>query len=156
MKRICRGLIVLFLALAAFPMAAGTDHSEASLKHATQVIRDAFARGDVDKIVALHHPGIIKYFGGSNVITGRDELRKSLVEMFAAQQMTFVGNKVESTVFEGDLAIESSIFTIRFTPKNGGPPSIARGRALVTYVRSKESPTGWLTLREMTQAAPAE
>jgi hypothetical protein len=43
---------------------------------------------------------------------------------------------------------------IKAIPKAGGPPVISRGRAMVVYVRSADSPTGWASLREMAQAAP--
>lgn len=44
-----------------------------------------------------------------------------------------------------------SLFAI---PKNGGTPTIARGRSMVVYIRDKTSPTGWLSLREMAQETP--
>jgi ketosteroid isomerase-like protein len=70
--------------------------------------------------------------------------------------MEFIGNKVESRIFAGDVAIETSFFTIRSTPKSGGESVVSRGRAMVVYVRYKESPTGWASIREMAQAAPEE
>ena len=132
-----------------------TAAEHASLNKATQVLRDAFARGDIPTIVSLHHPNIVKYFGGNNVVVGRADLEKGLKEMFQNGIMEFIGNQVESTLFLGETAIETSIFTIRFTPNNGGQPNVSRGRAMVIYVRSKESPTGWLSIREMAQEAPA-
>ena len=68
--------------------------------------------------------------------------------------MEFVGNKIESTVFNGSTAIETSIFTFKVTPKNGGTPTISSGRSMVVYVKYKDSPTGWASIREMAQAAP--
>jgi len=35
-------------------------------------------------------------------------------------------------------------------------PTISRGRAMVVYVRYKDSPTGWASIREMAQTAPDE
>jgi ketosteroid isomerase-like protein len=122
----------------------------------TQAIRDAFGRGDVPAIVALHHPDVVKYFGGTNIVDGRASLEKGLTAMFRNTRMEFVENKVESTVFLGDTAVEVSIFAIKAIPKSGGPPVISRGRAMVVYVRSKDSPTGWASIREMAQAAPPE
>ncbi|MBS1502603.1 MAG: DUF4440 domain-containing protein [Bacteroidetes bacterium] len=125
-----------------------------SLERTTKAIRDAFARGDVDAIVALHHPDVIKYFGGKNVVKGRDELRKGLVATFRNVKMEFVGNTVESTVFNGSTAIETSIFTFKVIPKNGGKVTFSKGRSMVVYVKYKPSPTGWASIREMAQAAP--
>jgi ketosteroid isomerase-like protein len=126
----------------------------ASLAKATDAIRDAFARGDVETIVALHAPDIAKYFGGTNVVVGREAFRKGLVDMFKNSRMEFIGNQIENTVFSGNMAIQTSIFTIRNIPKNGGKPTTGKGRAMVVFVRDKHSPTGWLSLREMAQEAP--
>jgi len=124
------------------------------LERTTKAIRDAFARGDVNMIIALHHPNVIKYFGGKNVVTGIAELRKGLIQTFRNVKMEFVGNKIESTVFNGTTAIETSIFTFKVTPKTGGKPTVSSGRSMVVYVKYKGSPTGWASIREMAQAAP--
>jgi hypothetical protein len=42
---------------------------------------------------------------------------------------------------------------MRVTPKDRGKPTINKGRTMVIFVRDKMSPTGWLSLREMTQEA---
>ena len=133
-----------------------TAEDRASLLKTTAALRDAFARGDVDAIVALHDPAIVKYFGGSNVVLGIDDLKKGLRETFENAKMEFIGNEVESTLFRGDTAVETSIFTIRMTFKDGRRPTVSRGRAMVVYVRSAASPTGWASIREMAQAAPEE
>jgi ketosteroid isomerase-like protein len=117
-------------------------------------LTDAFAKGDAALVASLHHPQVIKYFGGTNVVTGREALEKGLEEWFKNTKVEFVENTVESTVFNGEVAIQTSIFAIKSTPKNGGEPTIGRGRSMVIYIQDKSSPTGWLTLREMTQAAP--
>ena len=133
-----------------------TAEDRASLLKTTAALRDAFARGDVDAIVALHDPAIVKYFGGSNVVLGIKDLKKGLRETFENAKMEFIGNQVESTQFLGDTAVETSIFTMRMTFKDGRPPTVSRGRAMVVYVRSASSPTGWASIREMAQAAPEE
>jgi ketosteroid isomerase-like protein len=131
-----------------------TQEDRTSLIKTTAAIRDAFARGDVPAIVALHHPDVIKYFGGSNVVIGREALAKGLTQTFQHVRMEFVGNDVESTVFNGQTAIETSIFSIKVIPKSGAAPTISRGRAMVVYIKYKDSPYGWVSLREMAQAAP--
>jgi ketosteroid isomerase-like protein len=125
-----------------------------SLEKTTAAIRAAFGRGDVPAIVALHHPDVVKYFGGKNVVIGRAALTKGLIQTFKSVKMEFVGNQIESTVFNGNTAIETSIFTFKVTPKNGGKPTLQKGRSMVVYVRYKDSPTGWASIREMAQAAP--
>jgi hypothetical protein len=72
--------------------------------------------------------------------------------MFSYAKTEFIENKIESTVFNGDAVIETCIFAMRAIPKNGDSTRIYRGRSMVVYVRFKDSPTGWVSLREMTQA----
>ena len=132
----------------------GAAADRQSLERTTQAIRDAFGRGDVPAIVALHRPDVVKYFGGANVVTGREELRRGLLKTFRNTKMEFVGHRLESLVFLGDAAVETSIATIKATPKAGGRPAVSRLRAMVVYVKAKDSPTGWQSIREMAQAAP--
>lgn len=133
---------------------SGSEEDRASLKKATLAIRNAFAKGDAALVASLHHPDIVKYFGGDNVVVGRAALEKGLSQWFQSSTVEFLENTIESTVFTGSTAIETSIFSIKATPKAGGQPAINRGRSMVVYMRDKSSPTGWLSLREMTQVAP--
>jgi ketosteroid isomerase-like protein len=127
-----------------------------SLTLATQAIRDAFAKGDAALVASLHSPDIIKYFGGNNVVVGRAALEKGLKEWFEVSTVKFLENEVENTVFSNGMAVQTVIFAIESTPKNGDKPLISRGRSMVIYIRDKSSPTGWLSLREMTQEAPGK
>jgi ketosteroid isomerase-like protein len=146
--------VCLLLSRCTCPGPNGSLQDQESLKKTTKAIRDAFARGDVEGVLALHHPDVIKYFGGNNVTKGREAMRKGLVEMFENQKIEFSENTVESTFFNGGTAVETSIFEFKSTPKNGGPPSFARGRSMVTYIKYNDSPTGWASIREMAQGAP--
>jgi uncharacterized protein (TIGR02246 family) len=132
----------------------GSAADRESLDKATLAIREAFAKGDAELVAKLHHPDVVKYFGGNNVLTGRAALQKQMAVWFKTSKIEFVENTVESTVFTGGTAIQTVIFAIKSTPKNGGKATVARGRSMVVYVRDKSSPTGWLSLREMAQAAP--
>jgi ketosteroid isomerase-like protein len=151
MKALTCILSSFLIATASFGQSA---EDRASLLITTAAIRDAFARGDVKAIVALHDPAIVKYFGGTNVVVGSSNLETGLREMFKNSTMEFMENQVESTLFHGDTAVETSIFAIKVSFKDGRPPVVSRGRAMVVYVRSKTSPTGWASIREMAQAAP--
>ncbi|MEO6845450.1 MAG: nuclear transport factor 2 family protein [Ginsengibacter sp.] len=125
-----------------------------SLDKATAAIRSAFEKGDAALVGQLHSPNVIKYFGGNNVIVGRDAVEKGAREWFQNAKVEFIENTVENTEFIGKIAIQTVIFSIKTTPKNGGEPSIGRGRSMVIYIQDKSSPTGWLTLREIVQEAP--
>jgi ketosteroid isomerase-like protein len=127
-----------------------------SLEKATAAIRTAFEKGDAVLVAQLHRPDVIKYFGGNNVVTGRAAIEKGAREWFQNSKVEFIENKIENTIFVGGTAIQTSIFTIKTTPKNGGKSSTGRGRSMVIYIHDKNSPTGWLTLREFVQEAPPE
>ena len=125
-----------------------------SLDKATAAIRNAFEKGDAALVGQLHSPDVIKYFGGNNVIVGRDAVEKGARDWFQNSKVEFIENTVENTEFIGKIAIQTVIFSIKTTPKNGGEPSIGRGRSMVIYIQDKSSPTGWLTVREIAQEAP--
>ena len=149
LKKVILAISTVAVCAASYPDRAADDRK--SLEETTAAIRAAFGREDVPAIVALHHPDVIKAFGPNSYINGREALEKGLRETFRATRLEFTENRVQSILFNGETAVETSIFTIKATPKNGGTPTISRGRAMVVYIRYKGSPTGWASIREMAQ-----
>lgn len=121
--------------------------------HHGKVIREAFGNEDIDKIKALHHPDVMKALGYKDLKTGRQEVIQSLKGTLNNFRLEFIENEVESILVQGDMAIEQTRFSIKGTPKDGGDPWVFSGRTVVTYVRYKDSPTGWATIREIIQPA---
>jgi ketosteroid isomerase-like protein len=155
MKIIFQLAAILFLSANAFSQEiTDTVALRQSLDKATAAIRKAFENGDAVLVGQLHSPNVIKYFGGNNVIVGRDAVEKQARDWFQSSKVEFIENTVENTVFVGNIAIQTVIFSIKTTPKNGGKSSIGRGRSMVIYIQDKTSPTGWLSLREIAQEAP--
>ena len=155
MKRIFQLAAILFLSANAFSQEiTDTVALRQSLYKATAAIRKAFENGDAVLVGQLHSPNVIKYFGGNNVIVGRDAVEKGARDWFQSSKVEFIENTVENTFFMGNIAIQTVIFSIKTTPKNGGKSSIGRGRSMVIYIQDKTSPTGWLSLREIAQEAP--
>ena len=147
-------LIVCFSTTAFSQDITDTTVLKQSLEKATAAIRSAFEKGDATLVAQLHSPDVIKYFGGNNVVVGRDAVEKGARGWFQNSKVEFTESTVENTEFVGNIAIQTSIFSIKTTPKDGGKPSIGRGRSMVIYIQDKGSPTGWLTLREFVQEAP--
>jgi ketosteroid isomerase-like protein len=139
------------LAPAPFAQNSGSSADRAALARTGDSIRAGFAASDVDTILKYHHPNVEKWLSPTSHTVGRDALRAELVETFKTAQIMFAENNVESTVFMGDTAVEVSTFTIRVTPREGGRSTMANGRAMVVYVRSAQSPTGWVSIRELIQ-----
>ena len=155
MKTIFQLLIITFFSTSAYSQEiTDTTSLQQSLEKATAAIRRAFEKGDAALVAQLHSPDVIKYFGGNNVIVGRDAVEKGARAWFQNSKVEFIENIVENTEFIGKIAIQTSIFSIKTTPKDGGKSSIGRGRSMVIYIQDKSSPTGWLTLREFVQEAP--
>jgi len=155
MKTVFQLLIIVFFSTNAWSQdITDTTVLKRSLEKATAAIRSAFENGDAALVAQLHSPNVIKYFGGNNVIIGRDAIERGAREWFQNSKVEFIENTVENTEFVGKIAIQTSIFSIKTTPKDGGKSSIGRGRSMVIYIQDKNSPTGWLTLREFVQEAP--
>ena len=155
MKIIFQLAAILFLSANAFSQEiTDTVALRQSLDKATAAIRKAFENGDAVLVGQLHSPNVIKYFGGNNVVVGRNAVEKQARDWFQSSKVEFIENTVENTVFVGNIAIQTVIFSIKTTPKNGGKSSIGRGRSMVIYIQDKTSPTGWLSFREIAQEAP--
>ena len=147
-------IALIFCGRSSAPQSDNLATDKLALEKTKAAFAAAFAHSDVKAIVALHHPDIVKYFGGSNVVTGRTQLALQLTAMFRTSRMELIQNQVESTAFNGNTIIETCIFAFRTTPVNGGKPSVGRGRSMTVFVRYKNSPYGWVSIREMAQAAP--
>jgi ketosteroid isomerase-like protein len=145
------GLLCSTAAFSATSKQEGKDR--AALEQTSKAIRDAFARGDVATVMAYHHPDVVKALSFHNYQNGRDAVEAGVRGGFEQYRMEFVAHHVEYLLIRGDTAVEESLFTIRSTPKAGGAPVIFKGRAMVVYVRYKESPSGWASIREMIQPA---
>jgi ketosteroid isomerase-like protein len=132
----------------------GTDQDRASLQKTGEAIRAAFARGDIETIMAYHHPDVIKATTYDRYRVGRDAVKADLLATFQTFNLSFEQYRNENTFFQGDTAVEQSLFIIKASPKDGSAPVFFKGRSLVVYVRYKESPTGWASIREVIQPAP--
>jgi ketosteroid isomerase-like protein len=143
-------LASLFLVV---PSRADSSTDRAAVEATGTAIRAAFAAGNVAEIMRYHHPDVRKALSFQNVKIGRDAVAAGLEDTLRQSRLEFVENNVESLLIEGDTAIEQTLFAIRVTPRKGGQPSVFRGRTMVVYVRYKDSPTGWVSIRELIQPA---
>jgi ketosteroid isomerase-like protein len=155
--------VLLIASLVAAVITAGCSPSQTSvgstgdreaLKKTSDSILAAFARGDVPAILSYHHPDVVKALSFNKYIEGREALRADLTDTLGKYKLEWQENRVESLLIRGDTAVEQTVFAIKGTPKNGGEPFLIKGRAQVVYVRYKDSPTGWASIREIIQPAP--
>jgi ketosteroid isomerase-like protein len=129
----------------------GTEKDRKALEQTSVNILKAFSNEDIPTILTYHHPKVRKALGYKNIINGRDEMEKDLKNTFSYAKLVWLENKLESLIFQGNTAIEMTFFTIEGKPKDGSKPFIFKGRAMIVYVRSQESPTGWASIREIVQ-----
>ena len=148
------GAVALLASLClATPSRADSASDRAAVEATGAAIRAAFTAGNVAEIMRYHHPDVRKALSFTNVEVGGKAVATGLQDSLRQFHLEFVENNVESLLIEGDTAIEQTVFAIKATPLAGGPPSIFRGRTMGVYVRSKDSPTGWASIREMIQPA---
>lgn len=157
MKKLCIRSLLLVMVCIPFCLNAqsyaGTEKDRRGIQQTGDAIRAAFARGDVDGVMAYHHPDVIKALSTAPYVVGSAAVRAGLVGTLEAYSLTFTTSQVDNTFFQGDTAIETSTFAITGTPKHGGKPFVFKGRSMVVYVRSETSPSGWASIREIIQPA---
>ncbi len=132
------------------------DADRESLRKTSEAILAAFARGDIPAIMSYHHPGVVKSLSYGNYLNGRDAVQADVAGTLQRFHLEWKKNQVRSIFIQGDTAVELTDFTIQGTPKNESEPFLFKGRAMIVYVRYKNSPTGWASIREMIQPAPVE
>lgn len=155
MKKFTNFVLVTFLFWACAPNknAANIDTDRKALAQTSINIRAAFAKGDVQAIVSYHHPDVVKALGYKNFLNGRNAVEADLKNTLQNFTLHFTENKLESLLIDGNTATEMTLFAIEGTPKDGSKPFTFKGRAMIVYVRYKESPTGWASIRELIQPA---
>lgn len=157
MKTLCARLLLLMIVGLPFCLEAqsylGAEKDRRSLQQTGDAIRAAFARGDVDGIMAYHHPDVIKATSTGPYLVGGAAVRAALAVTLAANTLSFTTSHVDNVFFQDDTAVEISTFEITGTPKHGGKPFVFKGRSMVVYVRSDKSPSGWASIRELIQPA---
>ncbi|MEM7700614.1 MAG: DUF4440 domain-containing protein [Pseudomonadota bacterium] len=150
--------MVWIAALTASAVAAcvpGQQSPELARINATNAaVREAFAKGDVETIALYHHKNVTKSLGPGQYYEGREALKQQLTDAFASVSLDF-GDKGEelreSLTVCGNTAVSIARFEIAWTPKDGSPGGVARGRTMIVQVRSNEAPHGWVTLTEVIQ-----
>jgi hypothetical protein len=62
---------------------AGSKHDQEFLRKTGEAIRAAFARGDIDAVMAHHHPDVIKALAADKYLVGREAVRADLAKTFS-------------------------------------------------------------------------
>jgi ketosteroid isomerase-like protein len=146
-------IAVLVMGSFAINSHARADADRESLEQTSAAIRAAFARGDIPAIMSYHHPDVAKSLNYGHFLEDRDAVQADITALLKRYTVEWKENSVRSLFIQGDTAVELTDFTIQGTPKSHGEPFTYRGRAMVVYVRFKDSPSGWASIREIIQPA---
>jgi ketosteroid isomerase-like protein len=149
----CIAIVLIVTGCSATTSRARTEADRESLEKTSEAIRAAFARGDIPAIISYHHPDVVKSLNYGHLLNDREAVQADITGVLQRFSLEWKENNVRSILIQGDTAVELTDFTIQGTPKSQGEPFIYRGRAMVVYVRYKNSPTGWASIREIIQPA---
>lgn len=127
------------------------EADRAAMEKTSAEIHAAFARGDLNAIASYHHPEVEKALSPTKYLKGREAVMADLRGVLEAYRLIFAEHELESLAFFGDTCVEQTRFAIRGEPKGSAAPFVFRGRSMVVYVRSSQSPTGWASIREIIQ-----
>ena len=103
-----------------------------------QHILDALSSGDADAYVACFAADAMLMPPGAEAVTGKDAIRAWVAGLFNQFDVTVQVFRQELH-FTSDWAFERHNYALTATPKNGGTPSVDRGKAVVI---SKRGPDG--------------
>lgn len=149
-------IVALFLSCMLFSCATAnpniTGRDRAAIIDTNNRIRAAFAGGNVDDILRYHHPNVEKVFSWRDYQIGSMAVKQGLVSILENYTLEFLGSAADMeslNIFE-DSAVMIARFSLKGIPKHDSvKPFVFSGRTMIVYVRSKDSPTGWLSFREM-------
>ncbi|HEY6530592.1 MAG TPA: hypothetical protein VIZ65_18035 [Cellvibrionaceae bacterium] len=125
---------------------------KAAIIQTNKNIRAAFTSGNIEEIVRYHHADVEKAFSWNDYQVGSNSVKLGLAGILENYQLEFLGSAedMESLQIFSDSAVMIARFALKGTPKKASvKPFLFSGRTMIVYVRSKDSPTGWLSFREM-------
>lgn len=120
-------------------------------------IREGFSAGNIDQILQYHHPDVEKIFAWNDHQTGHNGIRNALSGLFNNYTLSFSGeaNDMRSLHIQGDQATMMADFSLIGTPKTDAfEPFTFKGVTMIVYQKDPNSPTGWVSFREMVVPRP--
>jgi ketosteroid isomerase-like protein len=129
----------------------GTAEDRARMTEISREWVDAYARGDLDGIMALMHPDSIVMPHNQPTSTGLEEVRAYFGSRIGRPGVSFVDN-LEEIRINGNWAMVLGSFHVEVTSEEGaGPVVVHNGRYLVLYEKVDGD---WLMLRDMDNLDP--
>ena len=110
---------------------------EDEIKAAGLAWEEAYNRGDVDGVAAMHSEDAVVMPPGYAAVVGGDAVRAD-AEAFFSEFTTNHATEIHEIIVEGDIAIERADYTDILTPKAGGDPIADAGKHIVVYRRGDD------------------
>ncbi len=146
-------MLALLCSLISFATAAA---AAAPVPNGAQVVdeawRKAITTNDLDGIMAVYSENAVMWLPDAPEAKGREAIRKSYVDLLAANTVTaatFANTHYETS---GDHSVGWGDFTLTLAPKSGGNPVTLSGRFSV--IARKEAGT-WVYVVDHASAHPA-
>ena len=150
-------LAVAAIAICATPMASafeivgGSEEDRQRMAEISREWLDAYARGDLDGIMALMHPESIVMPHNQPTSTGLEEVRAFFGSRIGRPGVRFVDDLQEIRI-NGNWALVLGSFSVEVTTEESGDPVVVHnGRYLVVYEKVEGE---WLMLRDMDNLDP--
>ena len=150
-------LAAVILGVGAAPAATGVEiigGSAEDRERMSEISRawvDAYARGDLDAIMALMHPDSIVMPHNQPTSSGLDEVRAYFGSRIGRPGVSFV-DKLEEIRINGTWAVVLGSFKVEVAAEEGADPVVVHnGRYLVLYEKVNGE---WLMLRDMDNLDP--
>ena len=129
----------------------GTAEDRTRMAEISREWVDAYARGDLDGIMALMHPDSIVMPHNQPTSTGLDEVRAYFGSRIGRPGVSFVDN-LEEIRINGTWALVLGSFVVEVVAEEGADPVVVHnGRYLVVYEKVDGD---WLMLRDMDNQDP--
>lgn len=129
----------------------GTAEDRDRMAEVSREWLDAYARGDLDGIMALMHPDSMVMPHNQPTSTGLDAVRAYFGSRIGRPGVQFVDDLQEIRI-NGTWALVLGSFAVEVTPEEGGDPVVVHnGRYLVVYEKVDGE---WLMLRDMDNLDP--
>lgn len=129
----------------------GTAEDRARMTEISREWVEAYARGDLDGIMALMHPDSIVMPHNQPTSTGLEEVRAYFGSRIGRPGVSFVDN-LEEIRINGTWAMVLGRFHVEVTSEEGANPVVVHnGRYLVLYEKVDGD---WLMLRDMDNLDP--
>ena len=143
-------LLITGIAIAGVQISGGSADDRAALQQISVDWLDAYASGDLAKLMAIMHEDALVMPHNQPSSRGTDEVREYFATRIGREGVEFVDNLQEIRI-NGSWAYVLGTFKLRVETGDPDKPYLHNGRYLVLYEKTGD---GWRMLRDMDNLDP--